>query len=102
MYSKLSYKSYTLNPVHEYGISFGDAEHEQIEIGMRIPEDQKETPMFMEWKEELYLQVLSNYLKRYGFKADDLKGADSTAITFLQNSRGETLKMDKEGNVLNA
>ena len=102
MYAKLSYKCYTLNPVHEYGLAFGESQNGQIEIGMRIPEEQRETPIFMEWKEEIYLQVLSNYLKKYGFGPGDLKGPNASAITFLENRQGETLKMDPIGKILNA
>lgn len=100
MYSKVVYKAYLMNLPYEYGISLPDDENESILISLRIPDEQKDTPVFMEWKNEIYAQILKNHLKPY--KIPNLKILENNeVITFLEKEDGATIQMDKNGNALN-
>ena len=93
LYAKVSYKSYLTNLVHEYGLSY--TEDASLEIGMRIPEELKDTPVFMEWKDDLYLEVLLAYLSKYGFTKDKLVDKNKKPLTFLLNEKEEPIDMSK-------
>ncbi len=101
LYSMVTYKSFLMNNLYEYGISLPSAESSETILGMRIPENLAETPVFQDWDESVYSQVLLSNMKPYGMEMNDIFHPDHGTATFLEDGKGNVLMMDEVGNPLN-
>jgi hypothetical protein len=101
LYSMVTYKSFLMNNLYEYGISYPSELNPETVIGMRIPENLAETPVFQGWDESVYAQVLLSNMKPYGMEMKDLFHPDHGTATFLEDGQGNVLVMDEVGNPLN-
>lgn len=97
----VTYKSFLMNNLYEYGISLPTEETPETVLGMRIPENLSETPVFQEWDESVYAQVLFSNMKPYGMEMNDVYHSDHGTATFLEDGKGNVLLMDEVGNPLN-
>jgi hypothetical protein len=101
LYSMVTYKSFLMNNLYEYGISLPSPESSETILGMRIPENLAETPVFQDWDESVYAQVLLSNMKPYGMEMNDIYHPDHGTATFLEDGKGNVLMMDEVGNPLN-
>ncbi len=102
LYAKLSYKSYLMNHVFEYGVALPDEEHDSLLISCRIDEKHKDLPIFRDWDNAQFHSVMTNYLNKYGIPPEDLRNADGVVLTFLDDEQGEPVVMNADGDRISA
>ena len=98
LYTQVSYKNYLLNKVFEYG--FADFENKFI-MEIRIPENLLEVPMYAEWNDKEFSQLLINNLKGYGFKDEEIYDSNEGLSTFLMDQNGKAVHLSENGSVIN-
>lgn len=97
LYAKLSYKSWLMNHVFEYGVALPDEENDSLLISCRIDERHKDLPIFRDWDSEQYLSVLASYVSKYGIPASELKNEAGIVLTFLDDEEGNPVSMNEDG-----
>jgi hypothetical protein len=98
LFAKISYKSYLMNITYEYGLVMPQTPTEALIMSMRIPDEQKETPMFAEWDDQTYAHILANFLQPHGYNFNNLYDAQKGTLTFLEKSDKIPLVLDAQGN----
>ena len=88
-----------MNLTYEYGLQYADESNKDLVLTMRVPEEQKETPIFKPWDETQFGHILTEFLRPYGISQAEIM-ADNEIITFLERPDGEAFVMDREGNEL--
>jgi hypothetical protein len=94
LFAKISYKTWLMNPVFDYGIAWPDDEDPTTFISLRIQDEQKQEEAFRPWDDHVYGTVLQSYLLPYGFPADSVYNADGGVITFLEKADGSIRRFD--------
>ncbi len=100
LFAKLSYKTWLMNPVFDYGIAWPDAEDPTTFITLKIQDTQKEEDAFRPWDDGVYASVLQSYLLPYGFPAEEVYDKKGRVITFLEKSGGGVRHFDPMFNEL--
>lgn len=98
LYAQLSYKSYLMNNIYEYGIALPNEKHAETYVGIRIPENMVETPIYKDWEEDVFATVLANNVTPYGMKLQDVYDPNHGVATFLEDETGAFIRMDASGN----
>lgn len=94
LFAKISYKSWLMNPVFDYGIAFPDEEDPTTFITLKIQDEQKPEEAFRTWEDQVYGTVLQSYLMPYGFPAEAVFDKNGSVITFLENNQGKVRRFD--------
>jgi hypothetical protein len=88
LFAKISYKTWLMNPVFDYGIAWPDADDPTTFVTLRIEESHKEEEAFRPWEDSVYGTVLQSYLLPYGFPAEEVYNKTGQVITFLEKPGG--------------
>ena len=93
LFSKISYKSYLMNITYDYGIQTPEQDGEPLIVALKIPDEQKDTPIFDQWHDEVYAQILHQNLKKYGFTADEIYSkTNRSVLNFLEDEQGNFIE----------
>ena len=96
LFAKISYKSYLTNLTYEYGLVLPKNEQEHIIMSLRIPDEQKETPMFSDWDEQTYAHILAAFLQPFGYDFKQLYSKKGT-LSFLEKADKIPFVLDAQG-----
>lgn len=102
LFARLSYKTYLMNNIYEYGITLPDTENKDTIISIRVPEDKKDVPVYKPWVDEVYSSLVSQYWKSYGIPPNEVYQQGRGVITFLENEQSEMVFLDPMGNETSA
>jgi hypothetical protein len=94
LFAKLSYKTWLMNPVFDYGIAWPDEADPTTFVTLKIQDDKKEEEAFRPWEDGVYGTVLQSFLQPYGFPADEIYTKKGQVITFLEKQGGGVRKFD--------
>jgi hypothetical protein len=79
-----------------------DVEESVTKIGFRAPESEAqniEDVVFAQWEDEVYAQVMAQYLARWGLQEADLFDPQQGTRTFI-DADGEPIVMDAQGEII--
>ncbi len=100
LFSRLCYKSYLVNQVFEYGLQFPSALEDFLSIKFRVPDSEGNKEVFRAWNDLEYIEILTSFMKSFGFTRDDLFDPKHGVATFIENDKGDPIQMDEFGNEL--
>lgn len=94
LFAKLSYKTWLMNPVFDYGIAWPDEEDPTTFITLKIQDEKKTEEAFRPWEDGVYSTVLQSFLAPYGFPAEEVFTKKGQVITFLEKTGGGVRQFD--------
>jgi hypothetical protein len=94
LFAKLSYKTWLMNPVFDYGIAWPDEEDPTTFVTLKIQEEKKAEEAFRPWEDGVYGTVLQSFLAPYGFPAEEVFTKKGQVITFLEKAGGGVRQFD--------
>lgn len=103
LFARLSYKTYLIKQKFELNIEAPeDVENAVTTIGFRAPDtdvENVEDVVFAQWEDEVYAQVMAQYLARWGLQESDLFDPQQGTRTFI-DADGEPIIMDAQGEII--
>lgn len=94
LFAKLSYKTWLMNPVFDYGIAWPDEADPTTFVTLKIQDDKKAEEAFRPWEDGVYGTVLQSFLQPYGFPAEEIFTKKGQVITFLEKQGGGVRRFD--------